>query len=580
MITNLKNSKFWLYGSLLVFVAFAIYLLSINQEVFYTAQDRSEFLLGADYFRRLLLKPFGLIQYVGAWLTQFFYHPAVGSSILLVLWMLIFYVGTKAFRLEGHSVALMLLPIACLLTSMVDLGYWIYILTIRGYWFSQTVGYLVMLMLLWSARCTPRQWHLVWYLLGVCLYPILGWFSLLFVVCLALTDKMTWRELMGIIMLVFTASIWRALLYSNQNIDAVLMAGFPRFIVSYEKYEYLSIPFWVLGAISMILPLSGKYLCKWFVPVASTVAGILLVSSLMFQDKNYIDEMRMVRYAEDDNWEDVLRIAEENPNHTMSMIMLQNVALMHDGGLLERSFKMGNSITPMYNPDSLHVSFLEIAAPVVYYNYGMINEGFRLAFECAEQAGFSPCYLKKLSRCALANGEMPLVQRYTAQLHGHPYYAHWQPAPANEKIFELKHAYPNELTGVENSYNYVINSICLWYDSDSKLAAEQALFYSMFRCDSKRFWKSIRQFVKTHMDEAFPTHAQEAYILYYDKAPEEKKIKIPVSQEIYNRYKLFWETLENLARSGMDRNAIPDKMSKEFGDTYWYYNLFGIKTRF
>ena len=163
-------------------MSFVVYTLYINQEVFYTAHDRSEFIFGTPFFDKLMQKPFGLMQYAGAWLTLFFHKPAIGSSILAAIWVLIFYVGTKAFRLQGNAAgasALMLLPVACLLTSVVDLGYWIYISTIRGYWFSQSVGYLVMLLLLWAARQTPRKWHLAWYVLGFCIYPILGWFALL-----------------------------------------------------------------------------------------------------------------------------------------------------------------------------------------------------------------------------------------------------------------------------------------------------------------------------------------------------------------------------------------------------------------
>lgn len=579
MSTKNKVSEVTLFGSLLVFIAFAAYILHINQEVLYTAHDRSEFLIGVDFFQSLMSKPFGLMQYVGAWLTQFFYHPGLGASMLAGIWVLIFWVGKKAFNLQGGAVTLMLLPIACLLTSVVDLGYWIYIYTIRGYWFSQSVGYLCMLLLLWVARNTPRQWHLYWYLAGVCLYPVLGWFALLFVICLALSDKLTWREGLGLVLLLFTAPIWHSLLYSGTKLELVTMAGLPRFITPTDQTDSLSLPFWTMGIVSILFPLCGKYLDKWYVAVLSAITGIAFTCSLMYHNQNYIDEMRMTRYAEEDNWAEVLNITDSNKAPTMSMIMLKNVALMNQGGLLERSFKTGYSIADLYNPDSIHVSFLEIAAPIACFNYGLINEGFRLSFECAEQAGFSPCYLKKLARYAYANGEMPLEERYVAQLHEHPFYRDWQPAPANANIVELHNSYENELTGVENSFNYMVNTISLWYESDSKLATEQALFYSMFRCDSKRFWKSIRAFVKTHMDEAFPTHAQEAYIMYMDKAPEEKRMMIPVSQEIYDRYKQFWSSLEELARSGVAPKDIPARMYDSFGDTYWYYNIFGRKSQ-
>ena len=160
--TSNKTSKVILYASLLVFIAFVAYILHINQEVLYTAHDRSEFLFGAPFFHTLMQKPFGLMQYVGAWLTQLFCHPALGAGVLAAIWALIFFVGTKAFQLKSGAAALMLLPIACLLTSVVDLGYWVYVYPVRGYWFSQSVGYLAMLLLLWVARCTPRKWHILW----------------------------------------------------------------------------------------------------------------------------------------------------------------------------------------------------------------------------------------------------------------------------------------------------------------------------------------------------------------------------------------------------------------------------------
>ena len=577
-MTNLsKLSRTSLYVSLLAFILFVVYILYINQEVFYTAHDRSEFIFGAPFFNTLMSKPFGLMQYVGAWFTQFFCEPAVGTSILAAIWGLTIFVGIKAFRLQGSASALMLLPVACLLVSVVDLGYWIYVSTIRGYWFSQSVGYLVMLLLLWAARCTPRKWHLVWYLLGVCIYPVLGWFALLFVLCLAVSEKTSWREFVGIILLAFTASIWHTQFYSNLKYDDVVMAGLPRFETPSDSSPYLSYPFWLLGAASVLIPLCSKYLSKWFVPVLCAVAGIAYTWSQMYYDKNYIDEMSMVRYAESDNWKEVLNLAEENKKPTSTMMFIKNIALMNEGGLLDRSFKLGNDAVNINTPDTLHVTLLDIASPLVYYNYGMINESIRLSFENAIQAGFSPFYLKMLTRCALAAGDSRLVERYTTILRHRPFYDNWQPAPVTAKIKELQKCYPDEITGVENSDSYLVNGISLWYESDSKVASEQSLLYAMLRCDSRRFWPSLRKYVKLHLDEQFPLHAMEAYILFIDKAPEAKRMMLPVEKSVYERYKKFWDALEDKAKPGMTIDAVGKEMYDEYGDTYWWYNIFGKK---
>ena len=575
MTRHIKTSETILYVSLLAFISFVVYILYINQEVLYTAHDRSEFISGAPFYHTLMSKPFGFTQYVGAWLTQFFYHPILGATILVAVWTLIFLVGTKAFRLQLSASALMLLPVACLLTSIVDLGYWIYVSTIRGYWFSQSIGYLVMLLLLWAAHCTPRKWHLAWYLVGVCLYPVLGWFSLLFVLCLAAFGKPSWREFVGIVLVIFTTSIWHTQLYSNQNFDDVMLAGLPRFITPSDSTVHLSIPFWVLGGISVLIPLCSKYLAKAFVPVLCAVAGIIFTWSLMFHDENYFDEMRMVHYASDDNWKEVLDMAEVIQKPTTTMVFLKNVALMNEGGLLDRSFKTGNIGYPIYNPDSVHVSLLSIASPAVYYNYGLVNEAIRLNYEMAIQVGFSPFYLKMLSRCALAKGDKELLERYTTLLHHHPFYHNWQPTPVTAKVSELGKSFPDEITGVENSDSYIVNTMSVWYDTDSKMASEQALFYAMISCDSHRFWPLLRNYLRLHKGEIFPVHAQEAYILFMDKAPEEKRMMLPVEENVYNHYKQFCEALAKHVRPGKTIGQVAEEMRGEWGDTYWYYNYFG-----
>ena len=577
MIEKSNASRAVGYGSLLAFVLFVVYILYINLEVFYTAHDRSEFIYGSAFFQRLMSKPFGLMQYVGSWLTQLFLQPVIGSGVMVLIWTLIFFAGTKAFRLRGSASALMILPIACLLTSIVDLGYWIYIYPIRGYWFSQSAAYLLMLLLMWMARSTPRRWHLLWYLIAFSTYPVLGWYALLFILCLSLSERPSWGELLGMVILIFTASTWRALLYSHLNSDDVVMAGFPVFDTALDASTHQSIPFWTLAALSILLSLFGRYLAKWFVPALCAVAGIIFTLSLMYRDRNYIDEMRMVRYALDDNWAEVLQIASDHPRPTNTMMFLKNIALMNDGSLLDRSFKMGNDYVSLNNPDSLHVTLLDTASPLVYYNYGMTNEAIRLSFENAIQAGFSPFYLKMLARCAQAKGDDKLVERYTTILNHLPLYEDWQPAPVSAQVKELQKSFTDELTGVENSDSYLVNDISLWYSTDSKLASEQALFYAMLRCDSRRFWATLRNYVRLHMDEEFPLHAQEAYIMFMDKSPEEKRIMLPVEQSVYDRYTQFWATIEKLARPGMKLETLSEELREEWGDTYWFYNIFGRK---
>ena len=559
--------------------ALACGLLLCESHFLWKAQELNLFLDTPLFFKQQMVVPGGMLTYLGTFLTQLLYYPWLGILLLSGCWLLLMWLTKRAFHIPGKWALAMFVPVILLLLTIVDMGYWVYISQIRGYWFSQSVGYLVMLLLLWAARSTPRKWHLLWYVLGFCIYPILGWFALLFMLCLVFAEKLTWRELIGIVLLVFTASIWHTQFYSNQNFSDVMLAGLPRFATRIDSTERLTIPFWVLGGVSLLFALFRRLADLSFgrlvVPVVCVVAGIIFTCSFMFRDQNYIDEMRMVRHASSNNWKEVLSIVEENKKPTCTMVFLKNIALMNEGGQFDRSFKSGNISFPITNPESLHVTLLEIASPLVYYNYGMMNEAIRLSFELATHCGFSPFYLKVLSRCALAKGEEKVEERYTTILHHHPFYRNWQPAPVTAKVNELQRSFPDELSGVENSDSYIVNNISLWYEADSKAASEQALFYAMLSCDSQRFWPSLRKFLKMHDGENFPIHAQEAYILFMDKAPEEKRVMIPVEETVYKRYIKLLDVMAKQVKPGKTLGQVAEEMRGEWGDTYWFYYFFG-----
>ena len=111
--------------------------------------------------------------------------------------------------------------------------------------------------------------------------------------------------------MLFTAAIWHTQLYSNLKFDDVVLAGFPRFVTANGSSPLLSLPFWMLAVVSLFIPLSKRFLAKSLVPALCAIAGFIFTSSLMYCDHNYIDEMRMVRSAADDNWKDVLDKAAE-----------------------------------------------------------------------------------------------------------------------------------------------------------------------------------------------------------------------------------------------------------------------------
>ncbi len=50
---------------------------------------------------------------------------------------------------------------------------------------------------------------------------------------------------------------------------------------------------------------------------------------------------------------------------------------------------------------------------------------------------------------------------------------------------------------------------------------------------------------------------------------------IPIEEEIYDRYKQFNKALTEHVKPGKTIGEAAKEMRDEWGDTYWYYNIFG-----
>ena len=83
--------------------------------------------------------------------------------------------------------------------------------------------------------------------------------------------------------------------------------------------------------------------------------------------------------------------------------------------------------------------------------------------------------------------------------------------------------------------------------------------------------------MKMHEGELFPLHAQEAYIIFIDREPEEKPMMLPVEEGVYHRYQQFCDMLARHVKPGKILRKVAEEMRKEWGDTYWYYYYFGRK---
>ena len=138
----LKNKRLlWLLAYVIFFVALAWYFLYMkNADKMYFLQDRGWWNSTSLFFKDCISVPGGMLAWAGSFLTQIFYYSALGCLLLILLWLLTFGLAKYSFKVPGEWSFLLFIPLAALLCSIIQLGYWVYLLKDVDYVFYHSLG--------------------------------------------------------------------------------------------------------------------------------------------------------------------------------------------------------------------------------------------------------------------------------------------------------------------------------------------------------------------------------------------------------------------------------------------------------
>ena len=135
-------------------------LLFFESDQLWKLQEKNLFLWSALFLKEQLIVPGGLLTWVGTWFMQFLYFPWLGVLLLCLWWLLLMTLIKRTFQIPDRWSILLLIPVAILLLTNMGLGYWIYILKLRGHFFVTTLGTTAVVALLWAFRCLPNKYRL------------------------------------------------------------------------------------------------------------------------------------------------------------------------------------------------------------------------------------------------------------------------------------------------------------------------------------------------------------------------------------------------------------------------------------
>ena len=593
---------------IVLFTLFAGWMLvGMNSDYLFTVQERSLFLGNKVFLNEMMATPAGILHWVGCYLTQFFYYPILGASLLILIWLTTYGLTLKAFRLTSTWSHLALIPITALLCSTIDLGYWIYQIKIPGYWFSESIAMLLIMLGTWLGRNLHGLWRYLWLGLWIIAgYPIMGWYALFGALLTSIIYTIeqknggtSWERfalLIYTIVLIGIAPLLWYYHYSQIRLEDAWIYGFPLFKTKDSFSWITTAPFFVITIICIVLPFcpkEKKYLKGLQAILVRTVVlvGCALATWLAnFDDYNYQSEMRMYRHTEEGNWQKVLLEAREwKETPTRQMVILKNIALMNLGQMGNQMFHYDNGGKLPHKRDNLVIHLVHTAADLLYYQYGKLNFATRWAIENGVEYGFNISILKILAKCSIVSGEYNAAQKYINLLKLTTF--HHNEAERLEEfcIHPEKIDQAPEFKNIKELYTHMDedldsdNGLCEMYllhnfsntmNIDSPLLQEVTLNYALISKNIQLFWPRFFQYATLHNGEEMPIHYQEAAYLYGNLEESVQINNMPFDRKIVNRYLQFSNQTQAYIQRGLNDEQIAETMKKSFGDTFWWFYFF------
>lgn len=561
-------------------------LLSFEADLLWKLQEGNLFLDTPIFFKEQMMVPGGLLSWAGIWLTQLFFYPWLGTLVLCACWLLLMWLVKKAFALPYQWMSLAVAPVCLLLLTIVDMGYWVYLLKLPGHVFVGTLGTIAVAALLWAFRTLPYGLRLALIAFTALIgYPLLGIYGIAATLLMGLyiwrLDRPNAKIKIAGSALALTGAVLVPLLcyhyvYHQTNLANIYYAGLPLYFLQ-EEYPAYYLPYYGLVLFFVLMTLLPLERIKFNKRMKHIALQVLVLGSLKwavvhywFKDENFHHELRMQRCIEQNDWQGVLNEAalqEDEP--TRAIVMMRNLALCRLGRQADEMFLYPNGSKRYEAPFDMRLMLC--IGPMIYYHYGMANYSARLCTEMGVEFGWRVENLKLLAKCALLNKEEGRSRKYLNLLKHTTFYGDWaQEAPEMDElktVARMMH-YTNFLSGDQGYVErFLMNRLAESTSKDDALFQEQTLLASLWTKDINQFWYHFRDYLELHPNARLPRYIQEAAYLYGKLEGREMIDQMPIDQSVRQSFESFMQTAERY--DNMEADVVREGM-KAFSDTYYY----------
>lgn len=583
--------SFWL-GILAVIAGV---LLFYEGDLLWKLQELNLFLSTKLFFQQQLVVPGGLLTWVSTFFQQFLAWPLAGVLLLCGWWLLLMWLTKRTFRLPPFWAPLALIPVGLLLLTVTDMGYWIYVLKLRGHVFAATIGTTTAVSLLWLFRLLPQRFLLQpAFIVAATLvgYPVIGIYGLAAALLMA---AWSWQQrqsaaantIAALLSVAATPLLYYHLVYYQTSLANIYFAGLPLYTVDQEYHAYY-LPYYLLALFYMAMAAASHRLAaptrlvRPLAAQAAVLAAIVAgVAYFWVKDENFHRELAMLHCIDRQDWEGMVGEAwQQEDEPTRAIVMMRNLALSRLGRQNTEMYNFKNGSKKYAAPFGMRTMLC--VGPLAYYHYGILNYCTRLCMEMGVEFGWRAEYLKLMAKCALLNGEQAQTRKYLGVLSHSLTFSDWarqtrplvgdSAAIANHTeygpVTHMLH-YADELSS-DNGFveRFIMNQLAGSTYRGDPVFQEQTLLASLWTRSSRQFWYHFYDYIYLHPDDDVPIYYQQAAYLHGKQDKRGNLDALPFRRSVIEGYNRFNQEAPKF--NDADIEVARQGLYPIFGQTYYY----------
>jgi hypothetical protein len=547
------------------------------------------FLFTSDYWSDLMSCPGGLADYIGTFLTQFYYYAWLGALIIACLLVLLqqqIYRITQKIRTE---------PLLYPLTFIPSLLFWS-LLCDESYLLASLVAVHLILVAVQLCFYIRRPWFRIGYAAVVLLllYWLAGgafWIAaLLFVLlefaCFNQFTRLQWTLFLLVVVACVVVPPFIAKQFLFYSLSRLWWG------ICYNRYPVISpIPLLVAWSSLILIPLLFRFVSVKSLKPNTTLIWFLLEVLVLAISGHWLMQ-RSVDWSKEsvmaydysvrmEQWNKVIAMADrKTPDSPLSVACL-NLALCQQGKLNDTMFRYFQN-----GPEGLLPGFQrDFTVPMIvgeiYYHLGFLNTSMRYVFEAMEAI---PDYkkssraIKRMAEVNLLNGEYKVAEKYLRLLQHTLFYSRWATETlkclGNETLIDRnpawaqlrKYRITDDFLFSEQQKDQMLGLLFV-HCKTNRIAYEYLIAYTLLSKDLTRF---VQYFPlgKELGYSSIPVHYQEALLAFWAGSGRNlSEFPWPVSQAVGQQF-------TNYVRLSTAGGYAETQIRDLYSQTYWYYLQF------